>query len=67
MLSKLFALKREEVTGDWRIFCNWEFHNLHSLPFIIMMTISRRMKWFEHIELLEKDTNSHKVLVGEHE
>jgi hypothetical protein len=67
MLSKLFAPKREEVTGEWRKLRNWEFHNLHSLPFIIRMTKSRRMRWIEHIALLEKERNSHKVSVGEHE
>jgi hypothetical protein len=62
MLSKLFAPKREEVTGEWRKLCN-----LHSLPFVIMMIKSRRMRWVEHIALLEKEANSQKVLIGEHD
>jgi hypothetical protein len=32
VLRKLFAMKRDEITGGWRKFHNEELHNLYSLP-----------------------------------
>jgi hypothetical protein len=36
-LRRIFGLKRDEVTGDWRKLHNEELHNLYSLPNIIRM------------------------------
>jgi hypothetical protein len=46
MLRRIFGPKRDEVTGDWRILHNEddELHNLYSLPSIIRMTKSRKMR-----------------------
>jgi hypothetical protein len=35
VLRRIFVLKRDEVTGDWRKLHNEELHNLYSSPKII--------------------------------
>jgi hypothetical protein len=45
VLRRTFGLKRDEVTGGWRKLHNEELHNLYSLPSIIRMLKSRRMRW----------------------
>jgi hypothetical protein len=37
--------KRDEVTGDQRKLHNEELHNLYSSASIIVMIMSRRMRW----------------------
>ena len=55
MLRRVCGPKREEVTGDWRNFCNDEFHNLHSSPNIfIRMIRSKRMKMVGHTAHMRK-------------
>jgi hypothetical protein len=35
VLRKLFGLKREEVTGNWRKLYNEKLHHLYSMPNIM--------------------------------
>jgi hypothetical protein len=49
VLRRIFALKRDEVTGDWRKLHNEDLHNLYSSPLIIRRIKSRRMRWAEHV------------------
>jgi hypothetical protein len=49
VLRRMFGPKRDEVAGDWRKLHNVEFHNLPSLPNIIRVIKSRRMKWAGHM------------------
>jgi hypothetical protein len=44
VLRKIFGLKRDEVIGDWRKLHNEELHELYSLPSVIRMINSRRMR-----------------------
>jgi hypothetical protein len=44
VLGRVFVLKRDEVTGDWRNLHNEELHNLYPAPNIITMIKSRRMR-----------------------
>jgi hypothetical protein len=44
VLRRIFEPKREEVMGDWRKLHNEELHNLYSLPNIVRMIKSRRMR-----------------------
>jgi hypothetical protein len=37
VLRRIFELKRDEVTGRWKILHNEEFHNLNSSPIVIRM------------------------------
>jgi hypothetical protein len=43
-VMRMFAPKKDEVTGGWRKLHNEELHNLYSLPSIIRMVKSRRMR-----------------------
>jgi hypothetical protein len=44
VLRRIYRPKIDEVTGGWRKLHN-ELHNLYSLPSIIRMIKSRRMRW----------------------
>jgi hypothetical protein len=44
VLRRIFAPKRDEVTGGWRKLHNEELHNLYSSPNVIRMIKSRRMR-----------------------
>jgi hypothetical protein len=48
-LRRIFGPKRDEVTGGWRTLHNEELYNLYSLPSIIRMIKSRRMRWVWHV------------------
>jgi hypothetical protein len=43
VLRRIFGLKRDEVTGDWRKLYNEGLHNLYSSPNRMMK--SKRMRW----------------------
>jgi hypothetical protein len=47
VLRRIFRLKRDEVTGDWRKLHNERLHNLYSSP--NRMINSRRMRWAGHV------------------
>jgi hypothetical protein len=49
MLRRIFGAKRDEVTGEWRKLHNEELHDLYSLPSIIRISKSRRMRWAGHV------------------
>jgi hypothetical protein len=49
VLRRIFGLKIDEVTGDWRKLHNEELHKLYSSSNIIRMTKSRRMRWTGHV------------------
>ena len=49
VLRRLFGPKRDEVTGEWRILHNEELRDLYSLPNIVQMVKSRRMRWAGHV------------------
>jgi hypothetical protein len=44
VLRKTFGLKREEVTGGWKIVCNSDFHSFSASPNIITVIKPRRMR-----------------------
>jgi hypothetical protein len=48
-LRRTFGLKRDEVMGGWRKLQNEDLHNLYSLPSIIRMIKSRRIRWEGHV------------------
>jgi hypothetical protein len=41
VLRRVFGLKREEVTGEWRKLHNEELNDLYSLPSIVWVVKSR--------------------------
>jgi hypothetical protein len=46
---RIFGLKRYEMVGGWRKLHNEDLHKLYSLPSIIRMIKSRRMRWTGHV------------------
>jgi hypothetical protein len=67
MLRKLFGPKRDEVTGEWRKLHNEELNDLYSLPNIVRVAKSRRMRWAGHVARMGEDRVVHRVLVGKPE
>ena len=49
VLRRLFGPKRDEVTGEWRKLHNEEFRDLYSLPNIVRVVKSRRMRCAGHV------------------
>jgi hypothetical protein len=49
VLRRIIGPKRDEVTGEWRKRHNEELRDLYSLPSIIIIIKSRRMRWAGHV------------------
>ena len=49
LLRRVFGPKRDEVTGEWRKLHNEELNHLYSLPNIVQVVKSRRMRWAGHV------------------
>jgi hypothetical protein len=49
VLRKIFGLKRDEVTGVWRILHNEELHDFYSSPSFVRVIKSIIMKWAGHV------------------
>ena len=45
----VFGPRRDEVTGEWRKLHNEELSDLYSLPNIVRVVKSRRMRWAGHV------------------
>ena len=67
MLRRVFGPKRDEVTGEWRKLHNEEFSDLYSLPYIVRVVKSRRMRWAGHVARMGAGRVVHRVLVGKPE
>ena len=67
VLRRVFGPKREEVTGKWRKLHNEEFSDLYSLPNIVRVVKSRRMRWAGHRTRMGEGRGVHRVLVGKPE
>jgi hypothetical protein len=66
VLRRVFGLKRDKVTGEWRKLRNEELHDLYSLN-ILRVIKSRRMRWAEHVAWLGEERGVYRVLVGKPE
>ncbi|KAJ4449257.1 hypothetical protein ANN_00654 [Periplaneta americana] len=64
VLRKIFGVKRDEVTGEWRKLHNAELHALYSSPDIIRNIKSRRLRWAGHVARMGESRNAYRVLVG---
>jgi hypothetical protein len=67
VLRRVFGPKRDEVTGEWRKLHNEELNDLYSLPSIVRVVKSRRMRWAGHVARMGDDRGVHRVLVGKPE
>jgi hypothetical protein len=45
VLRRIFVPKRDEVTGEWRKLHNEKLNGLYSLPNILQVIKSIRMRW----------------------
>ena len=64
VLRRVFGPKRDEVTGEWRKLHNEELSDLYSLPNIVRVVKSRRMRWAGHVARMGDGRGVHRVLVG---
>jgi len=49
VLRSVFGPKRDKVTGEWRKLHSGELSDLYSLPNIVWVVKSRRMRWAGHV------------------
>jgi hypothetical protein len=59
VLRRIFGLKRDEVTGEWR--------KLHNEELSIIRIIKSRMRWAGHVARMGKKRNAYRLLVGKPE
>jgi hypothetical protein len=64
---RIFGLKRDEVTGEWRKLHNKELRDLYSSSSIIRIIKSRRMRWAGHVPRMGEKRNAYRLLVGKPE
>jgi hypothetical protein len=67
VLRRIFGPKRDEVTGGWRKLHNEELRDMYSLPSIIRLIKSRRMRWAGHVARMGEKRNAYRLLVGKPE
>jgi hypothetical protein len=60
---RIFGVKRDEVIRGWRKLHNEELYNLYSLPSIIRMIKSRRMRCAGHVACMEEKRNAYRILL----
>jgi len=67
MLRRIFGLKRDDVTGEWRKLHNEELNNLYSSPNTLRVIKSRRMRWAGHVACMGERRGMYRVLVAKPE
>ena len=64
MLRRVLGTAMDEVIGKWRKFHNEELRDLYSLPNIVRVVKSKKMRWEEHVARMGEGRGVHRVLVG---
>ena len=67
VLRRIFGLRRDEVTGEWRRLHNEELNDLYSSPNIVRVIKSRRMRWAGRVVRMGEGRGVYRVLVGKPE
>jgi len=67
VLRRIFGPKRDEVTRKWRKLHNEELTNLYSLPNIVRVVKSRRMRRVGRVAFMGEGRWVYRVLVGKPE
>ena len=67
MLGAYTEPKRDVVTGEWRKLQKEELRDLYSLPNIVRVVKSRRMRWAGHVARMGEGRGVHRVLMGKPE
>jgi hypothetical protein len=65
--SKIFGLKKDEVTGCWRKLHNEELRDLYSSPGVIRTTKIMWIRWTRNIARMDEKMNACRLLVGKSE
>jgi hypothetical protein len=63
VLRRVFWPKRDDVTGEWRKLHNEELNDLYSIPNIVRVIKSRRMRGAGHVARMGEERGVHRVLV----
>jgi len=64
VLGRVFGPKKDEVIGGWRKLHNEDLSDLYSLPHIVRVVKSRKMKCAGHMARMGEGRGVHRVLVG---
>ena len=64
VLRRIFGSKRNKVTGEWRKLHYGELNDLYSLPNIIQLITSRRMRWAGHEARMVERRGVYRLMVG---
>ena len=64
VLRRVFGPKRDELTGEWRKLYNEELSDMYSVPNIVRVVKSRRMRWTGHVARMRERRGAYRVLVG---
>jgi len=67
VLRRIFGLRRNEVTGEWRRFHNEELNDLYTSPNIVRVIKSRRMRWAGHVARMGEERGMYRFLLGKPE
>jgi hypothetical protein len=67
VLRRIFGPKRDEVTGEWRKLHNEELNGLYSLPTVVRVIKSRRLRWAGHVTRTGEGRGVYRFLVGKPE
>jgi len=59
VLRRIFGPKRDEVTGEWRKLHNEKLNDLYSLPSIVRVIKSRRMRWAGYVARMGEERCIH--------
>jgi hypothetical protein len=64
VLRRIFGLKRDEVTGEWRRLHKKELYAVYSSPNSIRVIKSRRLRWAGNVVRMGERRGAYRVLVG---
>jgi hypothetical protein len=67
VLRRIFDLKKDEVTGEWRKLHNEELNDLYSSTNIVRVIKSRRIRSERHVARKGERKGVYRVLVGKPE
>jgi hypothetical protein len=62
VLRRIFGPNRDEVTGEWRKVHNEELNDLYSLPTIVRVIKSRRLRWLGHVARMGEGRRVYRVV-----
>jgi hypothetical protein len=63
VLRRIFGLKTDEVTREWKKVHNDEFNDMYYSPKILRMINSRILRWAVHVAFMRKRRGVYRVMV----